>query len=92
MLDDKANKAMEEVLQRGAALIDALNLTQVEREYAMEDAQSLINAVTTAYFDDEHLRGRKVRPVAVAAAVAFSLNYFDKWVSEIDRKFPGLGQ
>jgi hypothetical protein len=91
MLDDKANKAMNEVLQRGAALIEALNLTAVETEYAMQDAQWIINQVTEAYFNDEHLKGRKVRPVAVAAAVAFSLTYFDKWVAEIERKFPGLG-
>ena len=42
MLDDKANKAMNEVLQRGAALIEALNLTAVETEYAMQDAQWII--------------------------------------------------
>ena len=91
MLDDKANKAMNEVLQRGAALIEALDLTPVETEYSMQEAQRIITQVTEAYFNDEHLKGRKVRPVAVAAAVAFSLTYFDKWVAEIERKFPGLG-
>ena len=29
---------------------------------------------------------------AIAAAVAFSLTYFDKWVTKIERKFPHLGQ
>jgi hypothetical protein len=91
MLDDKANKAMDEVLQRGAALIETLNLTPVEREYATQAAQEIIDRTTTQYFNDDHLRGRKVRPIAVAAAVAFSLGYFDKWVTEIERKFPGLG-
>jgi hypothetical protein len=91
MLDDNANNAMEEVLRRGAALIEALKLTPVENEYAMQESQRIINAVTEAYFDDQHLKGRKVRPVAVAAAMAFSLTYFDKWVGEIERKFPGLG-
>jgi hypothetical protein len=92
MLDDKANKAMDEVLQRGAALVEALNLTPVEREYAMEEAQQIIKRFSEAYFNDDHLKGRKVRPVAVAAAVAFSLTYFDKWVTEIERKFPDLGK
>lgn len=92
MLDDKANRAMEDVLKQGAALIDALNLTPVEREYAIEESQRLINTVTEAYFDDDHLKGRKVRPIAVAAAVAFSLTYLDKWVAEIERKFPDLGK
>jgi hypothetical protein len=36
-LDDKANRAMEEVLRRGSALIDALKLTPVEREYPPPD-------------------------------------------------------
>lgn len=92
MLDDKAHKAVEEVLQRGAALIAALNLTPVEREYAMEEAQQIVNRVTEAYFSDDYLKGRKVRPIAVAAAVAFSLTYLDKWVTEIERKFPDLGK
>lgn len=92
MLDDEANRAMEGVLQRGAALIDALQLTPVEREYAMEEAQRIITSTTEGYFDDERLRGRKVRPIAVADAVAFSLNYFDKWVREIERKFPDIGK
>jgi hypothetical protein len=91
MLDDKANEAMEEVIRRGAALIEALKLTPVENEYAMQESQRIINLVTEAYFDDKHLKGRNVRPIAVAAAVAFSLTYFDKWVEEIERKFPGLG-
>ena len=92
MLDDKAHKAMEEVIQRGAALVDALNLTPVEREYAMAEAQQIVNQVTEKYFDDGEMKGRKVRPVAVAAAVAFSLAYFDKWVTEVERKFPDLGK
>lgn len=92
MLDDKANRAMDDMLQQGAALIDALNLTPVEREYAMEESQRLINTVTEAYFNDNHLKGRKVRPIAVAAAVAFSLTYFDKWVAEMERQFPNLGK
>lgn len=92
MLDKESDKAMEEVLQRGAALIDALNLTPVEREYAMEEAQQIINRVTEAYFSDDYLQGRKVRPIAVAAAVGFSLTYLDKWVAEIERKFPDLGK
>ena len=92
MLDDKANRAMEEVLRRGAALIDALNLIPVEREYAMAEAQQIINQVTDKYFDDKLMGGRKVRPIAVAAAVAFSLTYFDKWVTEIERKFPNMGK
>jgi hypothetical protein len=37
MLDDKANEAMEEVLRRAAALIEALKLTPVENEYVMEE-------------------------------------------------------
>ena len=32
MLDDKSDKAMDEVLRRGAALIEALDLTPTERE------------------------------------------------------------
>ena len=62
MLDDKANRAMEEVLQRGAALIDALNLTPVERDYAVAEAQHVINHVTDQYFDDKLMGGRQVRP------------------------------
>jgi hypothetical protein len=73
-----------------AALINALYLTPVEREYAMEEAQ-LINTVTDTYINDDQMKGRTVRPVAAAAAVAFSLAYFDKWVIEIQRKFPRLG-
>lgn len=92
MLDDKSDKAMDEVLQRGAALIDALDLTPVEREYAMEESQRIIKTMTDGYFNDDHLKGRKVRPVAVAAAVAFSLTYFDKWVNQMTRKFPDLGK
>ena len=92
MLDDKANKAMDEVLERGAALIDALNLTPAEREYAMEESRRLIESVTNRYFDDANLKGRKVRPLAAAAAVAFSLTYFDEWVKELERKFPNLGK
>jgi hypothetical protein len=92
VLDDKAHKAMEEVIQRGAALVDALNLTPVEREYAMAEAQQIIDQVTGKYFDDGEMKGRNVRPIAVAAAVAFSLTYFDKWVTEIERKFPDLGK
>jgi len=92
MLDDKVNKAMEEMLQRGAALINALRLTPVEREYAMEEAQRLIDTVTEAYFNDDHMKGRTVRPIAVAAAVAFSLGFFDRWVTEIQRKFPDVGK
>ena len=92
MLDDQADHAMEEVLQYGAKLIDALNLTPVEREYAMIEAQEIINHVSERYFDDKLMQGRKVRPIAVAAAVAFSLSYFDKWEKEITRKFPDLGK
>ena len=92
MLDDKVHKAMEEMLQRGAALIDALHLTSVEREYAMEESQRLIDTVTETYFNDDHMKGRAVRPIAVAAAVGFSLTYLDKWVDEIERKFPDLGK
>jgi hypothetical protein len=91
MLDDQANKAADEVLQRGAALIDALKLTPVEREYAMQESQRLIATVTDTYFDDDHMKGRNVRPIAAAAAVAFSLAYFDKWVTELKRMSPGLG-
>ena len=92
MLDDKAKKAVEEVLQREAALIDALNLTPVEREYALTEAQRIGSQVTERYFNDAEMKGRKVRPIAVAAAVAFSLTYFDKWVAEMERKFPDLGE
>jgi len=46
MLDDKANKAMNEVLQRGSALIEALNLTPVETEYSMQEAERIIKQVT----------------------------------------------
>src|SRR5277367_4207612 len=92
VLDDKASKAMEEVRRRGEALIEALNLTPVEREYALAQSEYIINHVTDKYFNDEEMKGRKVRPVAVAAAVAFSLTYFDKWVTDIERKFPDLGK
>lgn len=92
MPDDKADKVVKEILQHGAAIIDALDLTPVEREYAMEESWRVVNTLTEAYFDDVHLKGRKVRPVAVAAAVAFSLTYFDKWVNEMKRKFPDLGK
>ena len=92
MLDDQANKAMEEMLQRGTELINALRLTPVEREYAMNEAQRLIKTVTEAYFSEDHMKGRTVRPIAAAAAVAFSLAYFDKWVTEIQRKFPDVGK
>lgn len=92
MLDDKASQAMEEVRRRGEALIDALNLTPVEREYAMAESELIVNRVTERYFDDKLLGDRKVRPIAVAAAMAFSLTYFDKWVTEIERKFPNLGK
>jgi hypothetical protein len=90
--DDKAKKAVDEVLQRGAALVDALNLTPVEMEYAMVESQHIITQVTDKYFNDAELKGRNVRPIAVVAAVAFSLTYFDKWVAEMERKFPDLGE
>lgn len=92
MLDENASRAMEEVRRRGETLIDALNLTPVEREYALAEAEQIVNHVTAKYFDDEKMGGRKVRPIAVAAAVAFSLAYFDKWVTEIERKIPDLGK
>ena len=92
MLDDKANKAMEEVRRRGEALIETLNLTPVEREYVVAESEYIVNHVTEKYFNDDEMKGRKVRPIAVAAAVAFSLAYFDKWATEIERKFPDLGK
>lgn len=92
MLDDKAHRAMEEVRRRGEAPIEALNLTPVERQYALEESEKFVNLITERYFDDDKMKGRKVRPIAVAAAVAFSLAYFDKWATEIERKFPDLGK
>ena len=92
MLDDKASRAMEEVRRRGEALIDALNLSPEEKQYALAESQQIIDNVTEKYLDDSILLQKKVRPIAVAAAMAFSLTYFDKWVTEIERKFPHLGK
>ena len=92
MLDDKASRAMEEVRRRGEALIDALNLSPDEKQYALAESQQIIDRITEKYLDDSILLQKKVRPIAVAAAVAFSLTYFDKWVTEIERKFPHLGK
>jgi hypothetical protein len=91
MLDGQANKAMNEVLQHGPALIEPLDLTPIETGDSMQESQRIITQVTEAYFDDQQLKGRKVGPVAGAAAMAFSLTYFDKWIAEIERRFPGLG-
>ena len=88
MLDDQAKKAMAEVRLRAASLLDDLNLTDEEKQYATSIAKSISDSVAEQYLDDRILHERKVRPITAAAAVAFSLTYFDKWVIEVARKFP----
>jgi hypothetical protein len=92
MLDDEANRAMEDVRRRAEVLMDALHLTAEEKLYVEAQAEKITNQVTEQYLDETILRNKKIRPIAVAAAVAFSLTYFDKWVTEIGRKFPDLGK
>ena len=91
MLDDQANKMVEEVLRRAEELFNSLPLTTEEKLYASKMSHKINNVMTEEYLDDRMLDGQEVRPIAVAAAVALSLVYFDKWVVEIERQFPQLG-
>ncbi|MCL2640885.1 MAG: hypothetical protein FWD53_08580 [Phycisphaerales bacterium] len=91
MLDDQANKMVEEVLRRVEELLNFLPLTTEEKLYASKMSDKINNIVTEEYLDDRMLHKQEVRPIAVAAAVALSLVYFDKWVVEIERQFPQLG-
>ena len=90
MLDEEANRQMEEVIKRSGQMVEALRLTPEECEFAVQEAKAIMDSVADRYLDERLSKDRKIRTVAAAGAVALALSYFDKWAVEMARKFPDL--
>lgn len=86
--DAQTEAAHTEMLRKVKSMMDRLNLTADERYFAEDQGKRILEAAVAEFRQSRFKEGKRLRGVAVTAALAYALQAAQDMEGQFDRQFP----